>query len=273
MTLTAHLANGARPLEGGTLTWRVTQPAGVYHPLQPDFITYTNANSGLASDAVNDVFVDSEGNVWFATAPVSGGGPGEMAGGGVSILLTGGAWITYTTANSLLPSDDIRAIAVDDAGNAWFATAPYWDDQLEREVGARLSLRRAGGTWTVYTATHGFPDCIPTSLALRRDGQVWLACEWEEETNSPALFSFSPECGEFVTHPVTSTHGGLPSNRVTDLAVDGMGDLWVTTAGGAGRYTGLTRVLWQSTLPVDLAGGAKPRPLRPGRRTGESLPA
>jgi hypothetical protein len=38
-----------------------------------------------------------------------------------------------------------------------------------------------------------------------------------------------------------------------------MGDLWVTSAAGAHRYTGLTRVLWQADLPLELAGDAQRR--------------
>ncbi|MGB9775993.1 MAG: CARDB domain-containing protein, partial [Anaerolineae bacterium] len=229
---------------GGGVSVRLTDGA---------WISYTAENSGLPSNQVRAIAVDSAGNAWFALGPPWWQGEGE----GISARLANGTWITYTRANSPLPSDDVRALTVDATGNAWFATAPYWDEERQEEVGASLSVRRTDGTWVVYTPTEEIPTCYATAMAVRRDGEVWLACEHWGEDAFRGLVSLSPATGEFVTHTITSTHGGLLSDEITDMMTDGMGDLWMAHGWPAGlsRYSGLTRVLWQSTLPLHLAGG------------------
>ncbi len=224
------------------------------------WITYTAGNSGLPSNWVHDVTPGGDGNVWVAVRSCEGSYCDfwSTAGNGVA-MLSGSNWITYTTANSGLYADEVTAIAVDGQGNAWFGHENA------------LSLRRADGSWDTFTAADGLPECSVTAIAVGRDGTVWLGCEGQ------GIVAFSPTTGEpalsgaeaFTVHTVASTCGGLVSNNVVDLAVDGMGDVWVAggdyydedlgdwvDAVGVSRYTGLTRVLWQSTAPVDLAGGS-----------------
>jgi protocatechuate 3,4-dioxygenase beta subunit len=236
------------------------------------WITYTAGNSNLPSNWIDTVTIGDagtvgNGNVWVTVRSCEDSycDHWDTVADGVA-MFSGTSWITYTTANSPLPSDDVRDIAVDGAGNAWFATAPYWDEDLQEEVSSSLTLRRADGSWVVYTAADGLPECGISPIAVARDGTVWLSCGWEGEGG---IFTFSPASGEVVQHTVASSYGGLVSNNAVDLAVDGLGDVWVVGGEyydedlgewvdgfGVSRYTGLTRVLWQSTVPVDLAGGA-----------------
>jgi ligand-binding sensor domain-containing protein/PKD repeat protein len=234
--------------------WFATRPTwehsgGVSVLSGTQWITYTTANSGLSSENIADVAADRQGNVWFTHWE-----------GGVSVRLTSGDWITYTAANSPLPSDNVTAITVDDEDNTWIATI-HWDHEAE-ELSCNLSLHRPDGTWAVYSSSL----IPPTSdIAVQRDGTVWLM---SEDRDARGLVSFSPATGKFVTHTVDSTYGGLVTDAVMDLMVDRVGDLWVACAtdwdeddeqidGGVSRYTGLTRVLWQSTLPIDLSGGER----------------
>ncbi len=235
------------------------------------WITYTTDNSNLPSNwigtiTVGDAGAVGNGNIWVTvrSCEESYCDYWDTVAGGVA-MFSGASWITYTTANSPLPSNDVRDIVVDGAGNAWFATAPYWDEELEEEVGGGLTLRRADGTWAVYTDADGLPAGEIFGIAVARDGTVWLTCGGEYEGG---IFTFSPDTGEVVQHTVESTYGGLVSNSAVALAVDRLGDVWIVGGEyydeeldewvdgvGVSRYTGLTRVLWQSTIPVALAGG------------------
>ncbi|MDW7992260.1 MAG: two-component regulator propeller domain-containing protein [Anaerolineae bacterium] len=154
LTLTAVMTAGARSLEAGTLTWRVVQPAGVPRSLAPQFVTvtadlpfwvnalavddqgslwiatnegvrrltsgewraYTPANSGLTGNDVRDVEIDPQGNVWFATWPFWDENAQQEVGGGVSVLLASGEWVTYTTTNSGLTSNYVRDVEIDPSG-------------------------------------------------------------------------------------------------------------------------------------------------------------
>ena len=65
--------------------------------------------SGVPSDDVLYVAVDSHNNKWFGNAEV-----------GLS-KFTGNAWTHFTTLNSRLPNDRVFAVAIDGAGNKWLA--------------------------------------------------------------------------------------------------------------------------------------------------------
>ncbi|MCX8066687.1 MAG: PKD domain-containing protein [Anaerolineae bacterium] len=337
LTLTAVMTAGARSLEAGTLTWRVVQPAGVPRSLAPQFVTvtadlpfwvnalavddqgslwiatnegvrrltsgewraYTPANSGLTGNDVRDVEIDPQGNVWFATWPFWDENAQQEVGGGVSVLLASGEWVTYTTTNSDLTSDYIREVEADLEGNVWFAAGPwlgrgvsvrlvsgnwftyttansplptnriaaltlddydnlwlvtpcFWDEQTGQEVGMRLLRRSPDGAWALYPLEDLLCASI-RSLAVQRDGRVWMMADnynWGR-----LMFTSIPDTGEWVTYTLSSLSGRIYDSPV-DLMVDRMGDLWVAGSYSIVRYTGLERVLWQSTLPVDLEGNA-----------------
>jgi hypothetical protein len=217
------------------------------------WITFTAESSDLPSNRVGSAVAGDAGGVWVTVWQEEG--PWETTGDGVATF-SGTSWMTYTTGNSGLYSDVVTAIAVDEQANTWFG---HWN---------ALSLRRADGTWATYTDADGLPECSITTLAVGRDGKVWLGCD-DQGTLVPGVFAFSPDSGEAVQHTVASTYGGLVSNAVIDMAIDNLGDVWVVGGEyydedldrwihdpGASRHTGLTRVFWETTTPVDLAGGA-----------------
>ena len=187
-----------------------------------------STGGGLVSDKVNALAVDTQDRLWIATAPEW---DNEETGG--ASVLSGTQWLTYTTANSGLPSNSVRDVLVDGAGNAWFATeagvsvrraAGTWETYTPANTPlptadvnalapgshgdvwvahpAAFSVRHADGTWDVYTNTGA------AEIAVQRDGTVWLAQDGSEEET---FISFSPADRTIISYTETITEG------VTDL--------------------------------------------------------
>lgn len=284
LTLTAVMTSGTHPLEGGTLTWRVIQPAGFLRLLRPKFITYTTANSGLPWDGISAMAADGEGNLWLASAEhiatlrasgewvrhpsmtelglepgwINGlaadkvGNIGVAADGGAAIRLASGEWLTYTTANSGLTSPRVAAVAADSQGNFWFATQPHWDDEQQKWVGGGVSVRLVSGEWLTYTpAISGLTSPNVTDVAVDPQGNVWFATPpwWDEDLQREVGGGVSVHLtsGKWLTY--TTANSELPSNRVHTVAVDTDGNVWM-----AGDWAGLSVLLPDGSWRLYSAG-------------------
>ena len=105
-----------------------------------------------------------------------------------------------------MPSDDIRAVAVDADGTAWIATANG------------VALRRRNGT--VTTLAPALPSNDVRQILLGADGTAWFA-------TAAGIVSRAPD-GSIAT-----ISAGLPSADVRAMALRPDGTLWAATAAGA----------------------------------------
>jgi hypothetical protein len=122
---------------------------------------------------------------------------------------TTGAWQTWQIADGL-PSNDVRAVAVDANGTLWFATP------------AGLASRRPDNTWTVLTTVDGLGSDDVRDLAFLPDGSLWCA--------TPAGVSVLPPGGAFTV--LTAAGSGLVSDDVRAVAADGRNGAWAATPAG-----------------------------------------
>ena len=72
-----------------------------------------------AGKGVRTVALDNAGGIWLSTYEI--GKRGGDVGTGVHRRDRAGQWAHYDASDDL-PSNDVRAIAVDASGNIWFAT-------------------------------------------------------------------------------------------------------------------------------------------------------
>jgi ligand-binding sensor domain-containing protein len=230
------------------------------------WITYTTSNSGLPSDHVVDLAVDPLGNAWFAL-----GYQYEEHEPVVALRREDGTWLSFSADNSPLPwsGENIRDVAVDRQGNAYFAVGGY-DPRLHEDLDEAVAVYRAGsGDWLFHTMPEALAEQI-RSVTVDHDGRVWLIVgdgpdEWHPDPSE--LVSLSPHTGQFAR--VADTPGlEAYSDDVRDVAVDGDGDLWVGWGGryeegaepnprwlgAATRYSPSVRTIWQSSRGVSLSG-------------------
>ena len=106
--------------------------------------------------------MDAQGHLWIGTYPADGSVASGLA------QFDGEHWTVYTTENSGLQGNDIRALACDVQGNLW--------------IGTRRDYRHSGGLakfdgqyWTVYTTENsGLPSNEVNELTFDAQGNLWI---------------------------------------------------------------------------------------------------
>jgi len=187
-----------------------------------------DSSTGLPSNHIRDLAIDSDGRVWVATDK------------GIAVF-TQGIFHTLRTHDPLT-TNIINDIAVDKNGYVWLATGQGFI------VGGQMAggglIRVKGDSWTRWDRQSGFPSNSLTSLAVGRDGALWIG------TADAGLLAMRKD-----TLIRYSTADGFPLHAVTALVVDSEGHLWVGTWGD-------TLAVWngsswtQIRLPEPLRGAS-----------------
>jgi len=125
-------------------------------------------------------------------------------------------WTAYSTANSAIPANTIRAVVVDNNEVVWVGTQ---DSGLASFDGA---------SWTTYNEENSLlPDNRVNALAVDPDGSIWIGTE-------DGLANLQD--GNIWTIVQPSAYNDLPSPVITALAVESSGIVWVGTAEGCAEY-------------------------------------
>ncbi|MEP0546478.1 MAG: T9SS type A sorting domain-containing protein [Rhodothermales bacterium] len=187
--------------------------------------------TGLPDGRIDDLAVDRDGGLWAAPA---GGGPARF---------DGEVWTEYTDG---LPADlsGTRALAVvlEPGGTeTMWAALERWGD-----AGQGAALARFNGTsweWLTPSGVDLFSTYIHAA-AGDADGNVWLA------TRDLGVVRTDGETAMSYT-----SADGLPTDYVTDIAVDAGGTVWATSPFGAlARFDGAA---W-SVVPASATGVTEP---------------
>ena len=161
----------------------------------PQWLNYTNGDNIYALAEEND-------NMWIGTN-----------GSLVQLDKTTSILTFYNCANSGLPSNVIRSLAIDENGTKWIGT-----------LGGGMATFD-GTNWTVYNSSNsGLPDNYVNSLAIDENGTKWIG------TWYGGLASFDGT--NWMVY--NSSNSGLPDNYVNSLAIDETGIKWIGT-----DYSGL----------------------------------
>jgi ligand-binding sensor domain-containing protein len=210
-----------------------------------NWIKYDYNNTGHSLYVVNAIAEDAQGTLWIATQ-----GAGVFTFDGTSV------WGHFDQNNSILDSDAIYDIKIDQSGKIWMAT------------GNGLFTLDNQGNWFKYTTGNsGLPDNWTWTIAFDQAGNTWVGTfnaglakfdnngnwfiyntgsgllnnrintiafnnnlVWVGTNNGAASFNGT----SFTTY--TSTTSGLPNNTVRSITADLNGDLWMGTFGGLAKY-------------------------------------
>jgi ligand-binding sensor domain-containing protein len=182
----------------------------------------------VSQDPVAVLTVDSAGVLWGATED---GRLGRLDPQG---------WQNVAQVGTNL-GGAVKDLAVAADGTAWFATP----------VG--LGMLSPQGEFTHFGIDEGLPDADIRALALVPDGPLWVG-------TARGLMRRAAN-GNWSRLTVQSTDGGLLSEEVWDLWVDGAGNVWFATTGGISRRTEEAKWAYYEVTGI--------RTLRPG--PGETL--
>ena len=159
---------------------------------------FTTAD-GLASDQVNSILEDQEGNLWFGTAA------------GVSCY-DGDSLQTFTAADGLA-ADMVRYVFQDREGILWFGT----DGGVSRYD---------GDSWRTFTTADGLANGSVRFVLQDKGGSLWFATD-----NGVSRY----DGARFRTY---TTADGLVHDDVKSILEDREGNLWFVTDAGVSRYNG-----------------------------------
>lgn len=179
--------------------------------------------NGPSSNSFWDVTVDANGIVWGASGPSYGAG---------IYRYDGTTWQSYTTSNSVLPSNDFYRITTSSSGSVW---ASSWGRGCVEFPNGRALLDSAH----VYNSNVGMSGIatdlayVPaTAVASDSQGNNWMVIDEPADGNILVVRNAS---GTWRTLPVYYSSAKLytPSAAVAVvdriLAVDGSDNLWMVS--------------------------------------------
>ena len=224
------------------------------------FTTYLTSYQGESTNWINDIAIDSTGNVWIATAKTG------------ILKYSGGIDEKFDESSSGLPSDNISALAVDSSNNLWVGTdaglAMYNGNNwyvFEQDTGGLLSNK-------VNCLAIGESDVINigTDQGLnQRIGTNFLRFKSFSnlQSNNVQCLAFDPDgylvvgtdkgfaikaISNWIVH--TAETDTLDSDNILDLAYDTKGNLWLATDRGVVKYINGLRITYNTEytdLPSD----------------------
>ena len=167
---------------------------------QPVITTYSSSNSPLPFNTVRCIAIQNQFK-WFGTDD------GLARFDGVN-------WSVYTTLNSPLLDDDIRAICVENDTIVWIGTVQ----------GGLYSFD--GLNWENYTPTNsGLPDYLVRGIAIDTQNNIWCAT-----SEGIAMFDHV----NWYTWDVLSHN--LLTNNITSIAIGQQNEKFIGTINGGLNY-------------------------------------
>lgn len=184
------------------LLWIGTANDGVWSLDNANHFSQQSTSDGLGDNRVRALLNDSTGRLWVATQA------------GLS-LHGNNSWLTFTSANAELVSDDLTALTSDALGRIWIGTAANGISIFDPQA-------QGSPAWSKQTTTDGLLSNNIRALATDPSGNVWVATaagvgKWDAQSTSWSSFT---------------TSNGLPSNTVLNISADPSGNVWAATAKG-----------------------------------------
>ncbi len=195
-TLNYTLANSSNNPVRLTDSFTVSSDETLWLEAFVTWIHFSSDNSGLPTNIVLDMAIDSSGLKWFGTAR------GAVAYGGRN-------WVTYDKNNSGLLSDTVMSITIDKHGTKWFGTT--------------FGVAKYDGiAWDTFTTINSpLPNDSVFDIVADADGAVWIGTD-----NGVAMYNGT------AWQVYTTANSPLPHPEVYCIAIDHDGIKWFGTDGG-----------------------------------------
>ncbi|HPG38723.1 MAG TPA: two-component regulator propeller domain-containing protein [bacterium] len=202
--------------------WYGTSKHGVVVDRNGSWQTYNKTNSSLPYDYINDITIDSSGNVLIAT------------NWGVSIY-NGDSLRTMNQSDDGIPFVTVRSIAVDREGNVWYGS---WNSCVYKYDGSTFSSYCDPDNKIKAT---GVMD-----IGFDKHNNKWFCTsdiDWILGTKAFGIACYNDSNWQFykVNKSIYS------SNCADAVAMENNGDLWFGTMGGVYKYDGTNWVNYNTS--------------------------
>lgn len=226
--LTVALPLGTFPLS--TAAPPASTSASASSQAQGPWTSFSTAD-GLAAESIFALDVTGSGHLWVGTNQ------------GVSILAPEGDWLTLTDADGL-GGNIVADIAPEPANTRrrWFATdggGSLLDD-------GGTPLDKTDDTWVTFRKNDGLVENYVSSVAVDANGDIWFGTNFIDSNGNETGYGVSVL--DFNGTPFTKTDdlwttytnstSDLSYNVIRDIAVDGLGVVWIATQSGLNAYSG-----------------------------------
>ena len=211
---------------------------GKYDPTIPwwgsPMTVYNTTNSGIASNYVYSIAVDSSGKKWIGTD------------NGISVF-DGSNWNTYNTANSGLLYNGIWKMVIDKNNVKWIL------DDYDNVVTYN------GNSWVSYNLAQAvnLSECYVTSIFVDSKNNKWFPFSGRDIVGNGVSGVIKYDGTNWTLFNETS---GLLSNNVYAISEDPTNNAIVfATDKGISRYMqGIPQsaAVWQTTIPVNLSANS-----------------
>lgn len=168
----------------------------------------------FAGVKIYDLHTASDGSLWVATD------------GGLAHFIDR-QWILFSTANSDIPTDLLRAVTTDAQGNVWIGT---WGSGL---------LHYADGEWQVFNVDNSdIPSNGVYAVEMDAESNIWVGTF----ANGAAVYSND----HWTVYDHVSC--GLPNGHVRSITFGDDGSVWL------GTDNGLARIFEDGEVPFKVYG-------------------
>jgi hypothetical protein len=245
----------------GNNIW-VGSGVGLFHYDGSTWTNYNTSNSMLPNDAVNNIKIDSNGDIWVATYL-----------SGVTVI-SGSTWTIYDESNNL-PDGSVGDIEFDANGDVWLGNDNYivrksgntWTEWIISDLNGHWASRINdldfasngdiyaatskgiivfdGTTWstTQYLDGSWTTDYSYNSLAIDDDDRIWLA------KSNYGLLIHDITLDTLIGSFDNLDYAAIPSGQLFDIFVDSDNAKWLVGAGGG--ISEITAITF--ALPLSLA--------------------
>jgi ligand-binding sensor domain-containing protein len=224
-------------VEEGNIIWAGTDQGLVkIDKISGDFTQYNCVNSKLPTQVVTDIVIDKHGNKWINAYRLA--------------VFNNNNWTVFDTLFGDVIVNNILSIAIDESNVKWIGTrrgllrydGSTWTkimnngQEFQRNIHTVI-VDKAGNkwmkidgaiakfkdsTWTLYDSSnsplnHGVTNYqTPSIIAIDSMDNKWIA-------TSEGLFKFD----DTTWTVYDTTNSGLPSNHISTITVDGIGNIWL----------------------------------------------
>jgi ligand-binding sensor domain-containing protein len=177
---------------------------------------FNKDNSPLPSNAIRELAIDDNNNLWLSTVPVS------LNESGLLMKYDGVNWETYYTCHQL--RHWISGLEIDQSGNIWIGIMDRSRVGIEYGGGLKKFDSKNWISYDIYNSD--LPSNSVVDIAFDDDENLWIG------TYAGGLAKF--DCKDEWTL-YNTRNSGLPGNNVEIIEINEMDNKWLGV-----QYSGLT---------------------------------